>query len=67
MVQAFKPIVFFITIVHFLHGECDNKNDLHEDNNQYDRENNPYIDDVGGDGSKYDHDILKDTNRGVKT
>ena len=29
-------------------------------------ENNPYKDDVGGDGSKYDHDILKDTNRGVK-
>ena len=50
-----------------IRGECDNKYYLHEDSNQYERENNPYIDDVGGDGSKYDHDILKDTNQGVKT
>lgn len=34
-------------------GECDNKNGLHEDSNQYERENNPYIDDVGGDERDY--------------
>jgi hypothetical protein len=40
-------------------GEGDDKNDLHEDSNQYERKNNPYTEDVGKDGSKYNHDIFK--------